>query len=89
MVRDVIRDIGYTEPHLRFDADSVAVLNTINQQSPDISQGVDTGGAGDQGMMFGYAINETDEYMPAPIVYANRIMKKLADIRKTTISCLI
>jgi S-adenosylmethionine synthetase len=84
LVRDVIRDIGYTEPHLRFDADSVAVLNTINQQSPDISQGVDTGGAGDQGMMFGYAINETDEYMPAPIVYANRIMKKLADIRKTT-----
>lgn len=84
LVRDVIRDIGYTEPHLRFDADSVAVLNTINQQSPDISQGVDTGGAGDQGMMFGFATNETEEYMPAPIVYSHRLVKKLAEIRKTT-----
>jgi S-adenosylmethionine synthetase len=82
LVRDVIRDIGYTDPTLRFDADSCAVINVINRQSPDIAQGVDTGGAGDQGMMFGYATKETSAYMPAPIYYSHRIMKKLADVRK-------
>lgn len=84
VVRNVIRDIGYTEPKLRFDADSVAVINTINHQSPDIAMGVDTGGAGDQGMMFGYAINETTEFMPAAISYAHSLVHKMARVRKTT-----
>lgn len=82
IVRDVIREIGYNEPGLGFEADSVAVMNVINTQSPDIAMGVDTGGAGDQGMMFGYAVNETEEYMPATLVYSHEIVKKLAKIRK-------
>ncbi len=82
IVRQVIRDIGYTKADYRFDADSCSVLSAIHSQSPDIAQGVDTGGAGDQGMMFGYATNETPEYMPMAIQYAHKLVRRLADIRK-------
>ncbi len=82
IVRDVIRDIGYTKAGVGFDADSCSVLSSIHSQSPDIAQGVDTGGAGDQGMMFGYASSETPELMPAPIMYAHKLVQKLASVRK-------
>ena len=82
IVRKVIRDIGYTKAEYRFDAESCSVISSIHSQSPDIAQGVDTGGAGDQGMMFGYATSETPEYMPMPIMFAHKLVKRLADIRK-------
>lgn len=82
IARDTIRDIGYTRPELRFDSESCGVLNAVHSQSPDISQGVDTGGAGDQGMMFGYATDETPEMMPMPLMFAHRLMQRLAEIRK-------
>jgi S-adenosylmethionine synthetase len=82
IARDVIKNIGYTEAGVGFDADSCAVVSTMHSQSPNIAQGVDTGGAGDQGMMFGYACNETPELMPMPIMFAHKLVKRLADIRK-------
>jgi len=82
LVRKVVTDIGYTEGEYRFDSHSINVMSAINKQSPDIARGVDKGGAGDQGMMFGYAVNETPELMPMPIMYAHKLVKKLADIRK-------
>ena len=82
IVRQVIREIGYTKAEYRFDAESCSVISSIHSQSPDIARGVDTGGAGDQGMMFGYATNETPEYMPMSLMYAHKLVKRLADIRK-------
>jgi len=82
VVRNVVKDIGYTKGDYRFDYHSINVMSAINKQSPDIAMGVDTGGAGDQGMMFGYATNETSEYMPMALVFAHKLVKKLSDIRK-------
>ena len=82
VVRDTIRIIGYTDPLIRFDADSCGVLSAVHSQSPDIAQGVDVGGAGDQGMMFGYATDETPELMPMPLMFSHRILKRLADVRR-------
>jgi len=82
IVRNVVKNIGYTEAGVGFDADSCAVISTLHSQSPNIAQGVDSGGAGDQGMMFGYACTETPEFMPMPIMYAHKLVKRLADIRK-------
>ncbi len=84
LVREVIRDIGYTNPEYRFDGDSCGVMVSIHQQSPDIAMGVDRLGAGDQGMMFGYASLETDTYMPMSIQYAHDLVRELAYIRKNT-----
>ncbi len=83
LVRDVIRSIGYTDATFGFDGNTCAVLTSIDQQSPDIALGVDRAGAGDQGMMFGFAIRETPELMPLPIVLAHRLVRKLADVRKS------
>ncbi len=82
VVRDVVEDIGYTKGEYRFDHHSINVMSAINKQSPDIARGVDTGGAGDQGMMFGYANIETKEYMPLAITLAHKLMKELSNIRK-------
>lgn len=85
VVRNTIRDIGYTNAEYGFDSDTCAVVSTIDEQSPDIAQGVDHGGAGDQGMMFGYACRETKELMPMPIMVAHKLVRRLAECRKNDI----
>jgi S-adenosylmethionine synthetase len=85
LVRSVIKDVGYTDAKWGFDYHTCSVLTSIHNQSQDIAQGVDSGGAGDQGLMFGYATNETEELMPMPIVLAHRLTRRLAEVRKKKI----
>lgn len=90
ITRNTVREIGYVHSDMGFDANSCAVLSAIGKQSPDINQGVDRAdpleqGAGDQGLMFGYATNETDVLMPAPITYAHRLVQRQAEVRKTAL----
>ena len=82
LARSVIHEIGYTDAEMGFDAKTCGVLNTIQSQSPDIAMGVDTGGAGDQGLMFGFACDETPELMPMPIMLAHKLCRQLSEVRR-------
>src|SRR5215470_11548933 len=82
LAREVIADIGFTDSRMGYDAKTCGILNAIQTQSPDIAMGVDTGGAGDQGLMFGYACDETDVLMPLPIQLAHRLCQQLSEVRR-------
>jgi len=82
IARNVVRDVGYTRAKFGFDAETCAVVSSLKRQSPDIAMGVDTGGAGDQGLMFGFACDETAELMPLPITLAHKLVQRLSEVRR-------